>query len=167
MGSQRGKRETRRVWCPQIKWFQGGRKDQLCLRLLRGQDESWELTTGFSSVETTGELIKGSSMEQWCLKSGGVRTEWEGRVWNADSYSMSCAIQVSWGIGQEMEEMVGTRDFWWKLLLYICGGEQWSGKRNKTIVYCWEGIKRRGLHYTWCFTCQEMGKIWQKKLSGR
>ena len=55
---------------------------QLCLRLLRGQDENWELTTGFSSVEATGELVKGSSMEQWCLKSGGGRREWEGRVWS-------------------------------------------------------------------------------------
>lgn len=34
------------------------------------------MITGFSSVEASGELVKGSSKDQWHLKSGRGRTEW-------------------------------------------------------------------------------------------
>ena len=50
---------------------------------------------GFSSVEASGELVKGSSMVQWHLKSGRGRTEWEGRAWKLDGSSMSCAVQAN------------------------------------------------------------------------
>ena len=35
------------------------------------------MITVFSSVEASGELVKGSSMEQWHLKSGRGMTEWK------------------------------------------------------------------------------------------
>ena len=81
------------------------------------------MITGFSSVEASGELVKGSSMEQWHLKSGRGRTGWRRGHGNQTALPCAALSRQTEKKGRRWRRWWGLEIFIWELVLIICKGE--------------------------------------------